>query len=199
MNKFKKNKYILVKNAISKELCNFVYNYFLLKRNAVNFLYKSNIIPESPLLGTWSKDLQVKNVYSHYSDFTMETLLLKLLPLIMKETNLILVPTYSYARIYEKKSVLEKHKDRSSCEISSTLNLGGDVWPIYLNNEKKEIEIKLFPSDMLIYKGCELEHWREEFTGDICAQVFLHYNDINGKFGFDNKYDKREMLGLPKQ
>ena len=31
---------------------------------------------------------------------------------------------------------------------------------------------------MLVYKGCELEHWREKFNGNICAQVFLHYNEI---------------------
>ena len=34
---FKDNKYKIVKNAISKELTNFIYKYFLLKRNAVSF------------------------------------------------------------------------------------------------------------------------------------------------------------------
>ena len=30
--------------------------------------------------------------------------------------------------------ILERHKDRFSCEISTTLmNLGGDPWPIYLS------------------------------------------------------------------
>jgi len=50
---------------------------------------------------------------------------------------------------------------------------------------------------MLIYSGCELEHWREEFKGDICAQVFLHYNHINGQFKNTNLYDNRPLLGLP--
>jgi hypothetical protein len=50
---------------------------------------------------------------------------------------------------------------------------------------------------MLVYSGCELEHWREEFTGNICAQVFLHYNHINGQFKENNLYDKRPLLGLP--
>ena len=27
---------------------------------------------------------------------------------------------------------LKRHKDRFSCEISTTMNLGGDPWPIYL-------------------------------------------------------------------
>lgn len=197
MKEFKKNKYKIVRNVISKELANFLYDYFLLKRTAVHFMYKNNIIAENSLFGTW-KGWQVSNVYSHYSDFAMETLLLKLLPLMMKETELILVPTFSFIRAYEKGSILEKHKDRSSCEISATLNLGGDNWPIFLNDKGKNLEIELSPSDMLIYEGCEVEHWRNEFKGNNCVQVFLHYNDVNGKFGFSNKYDNRVMLGLPK-
>jgi hypothetical protein len=32
-----------------------------------------------------------------------------------------------------KKAIfLKRHKDRFSCEISTTMNLGGDDWPIYL-------------------------------------------------------------------
>ena len=42
-----------------------------------------------------------------------------------------------------------------------------------------------------------IEHWREEFTGNICAQVFLHYNHVNGQFADSNLYDKRPLLGLP--
>ena len=34
---------------------------------------------------------------------------------------------------------------------------------------------------MLIYSGCDLEHWREEFTGKDCGQVFLHYNKAGSK------------------
>ena len=47
---------------------------------------------------------------------------------------------------------------------------------------------------MLFYRGCELEHWREEFKRRNCTQVFLHYNNITDK---QNKLDQRQMLGLP--
>ena len=50
---------------------------------------------------------------------------------------------------------------------------------------------------MLVYRGMELEHWREEFQGDNCCQVFLHYNDQNSKDAANNIYDKRNHLGLP--
>ena len=44
--------------------------------------------------------------------------------------------------------------------------------PIYLEDMKgKEIEVKLSPSDMLMYSW-ELNHWRNKFEGDQCVQVF---------------------------
>jgi len=142
----------------------------------------------------------------------METLLLKVKPIMEKKTKLKLVPTYSYARIYKKGDILHKHKDRMSCEISTTLNLGGDKWPIYVNPKQNEglitndgyiaskskgIKIQLNPGDMLVYRGCDLEHWRNSFKGNDCVQVFLHYNDLNSKFSDSNKFDGRKMLGVP--
>lgn len=192
---FKTNKYIIVKNVISKKFANFLFEYFLIKKNAVYFMYKNKIIEENSIFGTWN-DTQVPNTYSNYADFSTEVLLLKLLPLIEKKTKLKLIPNYSYVRVYKKKDILKKHKDRDSCEISTTLNLGGDPWPIFVEQDsKKKIKVNLKQGDMLIYRGCELEHWRDEFKGNICTQVFLHYNNINN--GFKNLYDNRPMLGLP--
>ena len=99
------------------------------------------------------------------------------------------------ARLSLISSSIKKHKDRYSCEISTTLNLGGDNWPIYLDPTGREkqagIKIELKPGDMLIYSGCDLEHWREEFNGDDCGQVFLHYNKSSSKTAKENYLDKR--------
>jgi hypothetical protein len=111
-----------------------------------------------------------------------------------KKSGVKLIETYSYARIYKKGDELKRHKDRYSCEISTTMNLGGDEWSIYV---EPDIEINLKPGDMLMYRGCELEHWREPFEGQDCGQVFLHYNDASSKDAEQNKYDTRPILGLP--
>ena len=207
------NKYQVIKGALSYELANFIFNYFLLKRDAVDFMYKNNITYDNGTLGTWT-DKQVPNTYSHYADMVMETLLVKMLPVMAKETGLNLVPTYSYARIYKNGDILARHKDRPSCEISTTLNLGGEPWPIFIDgtgansvvDEYKNIikpdapkgtKVLLDVGDMLVYSGCELEHWREPFEGNVCGQVFLHYNHVNGPFAENNRFDKRPMLGLP--
>tara|TARA_R100001086_G_scaffold33098_1_gene15028 strand:- start:46 stop:678 length:633 start_codon:yes stop_codon:yes gene_type:complete len=208
------NKYQVIKNAISYELANFIFNYFLLKRDAVFFMYKNNITYDNGLLGTW-RDQQIPNTYSHYADPAMETLLMKVLPRMQQETGLELVPTYSYARIYKRGDILKRHKDRPSCEISTTLNLGGDPWSIFIDgtgsdnvidehnnihkpNAPKGTEVMLNVGDMLVYSGCELEHWREPFEGNVCGQVFLHYNHVNGPFSVKNKFDGRPILGIPK-
>ena len=69
--------------------------------------------------GHW-RDKQVPNTYSHYADTAMETLLLSVQPTLEKIVKHKLVPNYSYARIYKQGDVLERHKDRYSCEISVT-------------------------------------------------------------------------------
>jgi len=198
---FKKNKYLVLKKAVSKELTEFIYSYFVNKREVAKFLFdKRYISPFTEYFGVWN-DQQVPGTYSHYSDIVMETLLQKLKPLMEKNTGLKLSETYSYARIYKQGDILKRHKDRFSCEISTTLNLGGDPWPIYLEPSGKEgmkgIKIDLKPGDMLIYKGCDLEHWRNEFKGKNCAQVFLHYNKTNSKIGKTHYLDTRPLIGLP--
>ena len=198
---FKKNKYSVLKNAISPEIANFVYRYFLNKRNTAKFLFDQRYIsPFTEYWGVWN-DEQAPNTYSHYSDVAMETLLQHVKPAMEKHTGLKLSETYSYARIYKTGDVLARHKDRYSCEVSTTLNLGGDPWPLYLDQTVKKgqagIKIDLKPGDMLLYSGCDLEHWREEFRGKDCAQVFLHYNKKGSKRAKENYLDKRPVLGAP--
>jgi len=59
----------------------------------------------------------------------------------------------------------------------------------------KEIPVHMKPGDMIIYRGCELEHWREPYWGKNHAQVFLHYNEKGGQYDIPN--DGRPLLGMP--
>ena len=212
---FKKNKYQVIKGAISKELADIGYTYLQISAEADHWLLTNQATHENNLLIGNFKDRQVPGSYAKYADRLMETLLVKTIPVMKAKTGLDLIPTYSYTRLYRNGNILKRHKDRPSCEISTTLCLGGDHWPIYLEptgsdnvideykgimkpNAPKGIEVNLKPSDMLIYSGCELEHWREPFQGKLCGQVFLHYNHADGPFAKSNLYDKRPMLGIPK-
>ena len=209
---YKKDKIEIIKKAINLDLANFIYNYFLIKRQVAQTMFETKYISSlTEDYGHW-RDKQVPNTYSHYADIGMETLLLLVQPTLEKVVKHKLIPNYSYARIYKQGDVLERHKDRFSCEVSTTMNLGGDNWPIYLDPTNTHIpredepykvignkgtKINLNPGDMLIYSGCALEHWREKFTGNECAQVFLHYNDSKTKGSKKNMFDTRPHLGLP--
>jgi len=200
---FKKNKYTVIRKAISKDLAIFLANYFSMQKQVYDTCREAKYFsPFEDIIGFYeAEDGQIPNTYSQYANTAMETLLLKCQPDMEKATGLKLYPAYTYARIYKKGDELKRHKDRFSCEISTTMNLGGDDWPIYLEPSGKEnmkgTKINLKPGDMLVYSGCDLEHWREPFQGDECIQVFLHYNNIETPGARDNMFDTRPHLGLP--
>jgi len=179
---FKDNGFVVVKNAIDKDLCLFLTQYALFDElqayNPCNF---------------------VEGSHTKYGDPAMETLLLKLHNVMEENTGLKLFPTYSFYRVYRYGNELPKHEDRDSCEISATLCLNHSysrenyTWPFIV--EGKEIDLE--PTDMLIYKGIELEHWREPFLNkkdDWHVQGFFHYVDKNGPYA-NLKFDGRESVG----
>ena len=212
---FKKKKYTVIRQAISKDLAAFIANYFLMQKQVYDTCKAARYFsPFENIIGHYEgKDEQIPETYSQYSNIAMETLMLKCQPEMEKVTGLKLYPAYTYARIYKKGDELKRHKDRFSCEISTTMNLGGDDWPIYLepdptkgdikpgvgyvSDNTKGVRVDLKPGDMLVYRGCELEHWREKFKGKECVQVFLHYNNRKTLGAKDNMFDKRPHLGLP--
>jgi hypothetical protein len=202
MNKeFKKKKYLIIKKAISKDVAGFCANYLSLKRQVSFTLFANKYLsPFEVMHGRWD-DEQVPETFSIYGDVAMEVLLSKLHQPMETYTGLELYPNYAYARIYKRGDILHRHKDRFSCEISTTLNLGGDDWPIYLEPSGKEgmkgVKVDLKPGDMLVYQGNKLEHWREPFAGEHCFQVFLHYNNKKTPNAKENIYDGRIHLGLP--
>ena len=212
---FKKNKYTIVRQAISKDLAAFIANYFSMQKQVYDTCKVSRYFsPFENIIGHYENDAeQIPNTYSQYGNIAMETLMLKIQPLMEKETGLKLYPAYTYARIYKKEDVLKRHKDRFSCEISTTMNLGGDDWPLYLEPDSskggvkegvgyvsentKGVRVDLKPGDMMVYRGMELEHWRDKFKGKQCIQAFLHYNNRKTPGAKDNMFDKRPHLGLP--
>ena len=189
-----KKNFIHCKEVINKGMANFLYEYLLLKKEVYKTLRNNRLLSTlNTDLGAWG-DTQIKNSYCLYGDPALDLLLVKIKPFMEKNTNLKLIETYSYARLYKKGDILKEHKDRASCALSATMNLGGDVWPIHMELPNKIKIFKLNPGDLLIYKGDKLKHWRNSLEGDLCGQVFLHYNNSKN---IENKYDGRPHLGLP--
>mgnify|MGYP003629903339 FL=1 len=171
-------KYKLIKNLISKQEVSLLSPYCEIKHrsNFEEFDTKQSNISDT----------------GFYGDPIMDSLMLKYCKKISIITNKKILPTYSYWRMYTKGAVLKKHTDRSSCEISVTINIAtdGTKWPMFIEGNSVDLE----PGDGAVYLGCELTHWREEFKGDYQAQAFLHYVDSSGK-NKDYFMDKRELWG----
>ena len=66
----------------------------------------------------------------------------------------------------------------------------------YIPGTKKGTKIILKQGDMLVYKGFDLEHWREPLKKGRCSQLFLHYIDVKDPDAENKKYDGRHMLGI---
>lgn len=146
--------------------------------------------------GTMSqKDDQVPQTPAVYGDGEVDRLMQDLVPALEAQTGLKLFPTYSYARIYKRGDALAPHRDRSACEISISVNLGqvpDAPWALHVGEDG--FAALLAPGDALIYRGCELTHWREPYEGDSVVQAFLHYVDQNGPHAGE-KFDSRPSLG----
>lgn len=140
--------------------------------------------------------------YARYADPLTETVLYNSLESVEEITGKKLHPTYSFSRIYVKGDVLKPHVDRPSCEISVTVHVAtnGKPWPIWMKvNGKEPVSFILEPGDAVVYKGCEVTHWRDVAdTTEVNAQFMLHYVDQDGPNALF-KWDKRPGLGMLKR
>ena len=206
---FKENNYVVIRNFLTPEICAVLWNYCKIKtqREDFRYTYHRNTYNKD-WEGTW-EDPQAYGSYSSYGDPLMDSILELSNQSMELYTGLKLLPQYSYWRFYQKGNVLERHRDRNSCEISTTVCLGYDVsdvdqtvypdydWPMFVQAPTgEEIPVHMKPGDMVIYKGCEVDHWRDKFIGKAHAQMFMHYNDADGPY--KQIYDNRACLGIPK-
>jgi hypothetical protein len=188
---FERKKYTVLEKLVPLDVCRIVSRYALLKEE----------LEFTPELGA---SAQVENAHSVYSDTLMETMLHFLRPHLENSTGLFLCPTYTYYRVYRPGMKLEVHRDRPSCEISATVCFGYKYvekdteyrWGMYV---EPDILIHQNFGDAIIYRGCEVDHWRDTFEagpGSYQVQAFFHFIDKNGPFYPEYAYDKRSQLGM---
>lgn len=175
-----------VPNLIRKSECKMLSDYLFLLKNENR---------------TKNGDYQCPLSDAVYGEKYLDVFLESLCPKISKMVGIPLLPTYSYSRIYRTGEELLIHKDRESCEISATITLGHDansgIWPIYFSatDELADIHRQIIEiGGAVIYRGMDMWHWRQKYTGKWQTQIFIHYVDANGS-NSDFAYDKRVKLG----
>ena len=182
--------YQIIKGAVGQQALDILkYSMLIMKNNQ----YFVNKVPLEDRSFFADKEPVADNCWPSYSSPANEALLACMLPMVEEITGKELFPTYSFGRIYWRGASMPKHIDRPACEYSISLCVDVDPspWAIWIDGD----ELILNPGDLVIYKGLEAEHWREEYKGNQQIQLFLHYVDKIGPHA-EFKLDKRPMLGL---
>lgn len=116
-----------------------------------------------------------------------------------------LYPTYFHDRYYSTGQILWNHLDRPGCEISVSIHIENNIknqWPIWLKTpdtydtpnpfKRKHIvkkgedrSIILNSGDILIYKGCERPHWRNQLPKEYVRVWNVQYSDDDGDMSKD--------------
>lgn len=111
--------------------------------------------------------------------------LAKLVSLITGEA---LQASYAYLGCYLGGAVLERHVDRAQCQYNLSIVFDmsdeeGDAvepWPIYLQVRNKPVAVNLKVGSGLLYRGTEIEHWREKLPeGHRAIVCFYHFVSPN--------------------
>ncbi len=136
----------------------------------------------------WESDEQTPGMFKFYKHPIMMYVQFLLQKEIEKITGLNLLPTYNYFRIYRNGSILEAHKDRPACEVSATMLIGKNyspTWALHVEEGETSRAIVQDVGDFTIYRGCELNHWRETWETDADnyqIQLFVHFVDADGPY-----------------
>jgi len=208
---FEENGWVKIEKFLSTEMANLLYHHVQLESTRLAFFEEQGVQYDEGVWGTFN-DKQAPGDFSKYGEPIFDALLSISLEKMNELTGKELIPTYTYHRLYTTGTELKRHKDRPSCEISTTLCLGYDNsnvdekrypdwdWPMFVGpkdgtKDTAGLPIHMKPGDMLIYRGDIVEHWREPFMGLNHAQLFMHYNEKSGQYNI--MFDGRPLLGLP--
>jgi len=94
-----------------------------------------------------------------------------------------LYKTYFYDRFYFENQELKPHIDREQCEISCSYHISSNLKKLWhmklLTPYGEEKSIDLNPGDAVIYKGCEITHWRNPLPSryNKFQKIFIKKDD----------------------
>jgi hypothetical protein len=182
--RFRKSRYLFVKELLPKEILRFLQIYYDVLLNN----------------GCFARDEQCPSSLSLGGDPGLDSVLEWIRPEIGRLVGFELAPTYSYTRRYAKGELLSRHKDRDSCELSVTLSIqipkGGKPSVVYFKPpSSRPTKVAMRAGDGCIYAGAELEHWRDRFKIDGYIQLFLHFICKSGPYYPEHVFDGRPFLG----
>lgn len=178
---FEKNKFVVIRNFLDPYLVQFLASYY-------------QWAPQSGV-GVFSKDWTSMNAKG---DACADTVMYMIRQSVEENTGLQLLPTYSFVREYRKGDRLGRHKDGPANQVSCNVCITrGTEWPIGFGDGDKEYMVTMEPGDGVIYRGFDLEHWRERYQGTSQIQVIVGFVIKGSEFDSHCFYGRGQPMYAP--
>lgn len=192
MSEYKRLGYSIIRNAISKETAQLLSIEFDMVRKVLCLEngFDADYEPHT--------DEHLPNAFTWYSAYCFDSLSFILQPKLEEVVGCKLYPRYTQSRIYYNGSCLTKHKDKEGNQFGVTICIDtfGNDWDFFLKDyNDEEVRVSLQEGDLCVFDGCNLEHWRNTFSGTKYMQSFLFYVDQDGEYSH-LKYDTRPYMGM---
>lgn len=140
----------------------------LVLRSALAQYYRQLIASGDWPLG----DAQVEQRHGWHNERVAQFLHNQLTDTVSRISGRPLKPTYSFASAYRGSAVLEAHLDREQCDYTLSLIVDEQApaaeasWPLWFQTPKGQHQVRLHPGDAVLFRGCELPHWRGSSSPD---------------------------------
>lgn len=131
--------------------------------------------------GGWALgDAQVERRFGRHNEPVAASLHRQLTAFVSDIAGQRVKPAYCYVSAYRGAAILRPHLDRLQCDFTVSvvvdLNACAREWPLRLLTGMGARSVKLKAGDAVIFRGCELPHWRGRGRSDAQAtMILLHY------------------------
>jgi hypothetical protein len=133
--------------------------------------------------GTWALgDDQVERRHGWHNEPIARFFHHQLTGLVARVAGEPVKPAYCYASAYRSGAALSAHFDRRQCEYTLSVLVdhsgaaAGEPWPLFFQAPSGKVSAALAPGDGVLFRGCELPHWREAAHSRFDQTMLLfHY------------------------
>jgi hypothetical protein len=127
-------------------------------------------------------DVQVRNRHGQHNEMVARYFHHQFAGIICRIAGEPLKPSYTYVSAYREGSILGAHVDRKQCEFTLSLLIEDEdtsatkSWPLWFQLPEGKVAVEQKTGDGVLFRGCELPHWREESSTSHTSTILLfHY------------------------
>lgn len=127
-------------------------------------------------------DVQVRRRYGQHNEMIARYFHHQFTEIIGRIVGEPVKASYTYVSAYREGSILGAHVDRKQCEFTVSLLIEDEdvsatgAWPLWFQLHEGKVAVTPKTGDAVVFRGCELPHWREQSSTAHTSTVLLfHY------------------------